>query len=68
MKEIKNEYKDVEACIYESDVAYKMYFWINKDEDASFGLTEELKSPMVNIDYDENGYIIGVEILGGKTK
>ena len=69
MNEIKKEWSEVEACIYESDKDYKMYFKLYKDDDRSVRQikgSKQLFHPTIVIDKDEEGNIIGVEILAYK--
>jgi len=66
---IKKDWSEVEACIYESKVDYKMYFKIYNDDNRAIREiknTKALDLPIVNIDYDVDGNIISIEVIGSK--
>lgn len=69
MSEVKKEWAEVEACIYESDKDYKMYFKLYSDDNKAvrqIKSTKQLLHPTIVIDKDEEGNIIGVEVLAYK--
>jgi hypothetical protein len=66
---IKKDWSEVEACIYESKVDYKMYFKLYNDDNRAIREiknTKALDLPIVNIDYDVDGNIISIEVIGSK--
>ena len=66
---IKKDWSEVEACIYESNLDYKMYFKLYNDDNRAIREiknTKPLDLPIVNIDYDVDGNIIGIEVIGSK--
>ena len=68
-EDIKKDWSEVEACIYESKVDYKMYFKLYNDDNRAIREiknTKALDLPIVNIDYDVDGNIIGIEVIGSK--
>ena len=65
----KKDWSEVEACIYESDKDVKVYFKLYSDKDRTvreIKKSVQLQNPIVVLDYNEEGNIIGVEILGDK--
>jgi len=65
----KKDWSEVEACIYESDKDVKVYFKLYSDKDRTvreIKKSVQLQTPIVVLDYNEEGNIIGVEILGDK--
>lgn len=66
---MKKDWAEAEATIYESGVDYKMYFYLYGDDNRAvrqIDKTKELKTPLVNVDYDADGNIIGIEVLAIK--
>ena len=65
----KKDWSEVEACIYESDKDIKVYFKLYPDNERTvreIKKSVQLQNPIVVLDYNEEGNIIGVEILGDK--
>lgn len=44
---------------------YAVYIDLNKNKERNYDVSRELNSPIVVFDYNKEGELIGIEIIGG---